>query len=338
VLSGAYLLIASIFTMETSKRSRFYAEEVEEHSEEGTWLVLVQKPKQLEMKQLLSCLKAYARSPMTLEAAGELGGKACMGFMNFRRVMYLRPKSRGGRLEAKKRERLGYTRIYPVTELDRQMAGAFGLVVLDRSEATPSCSGMTYVTLVELVLPYICPSSTVPQCWPLNLHIASIFTMQKLAVICRSISGRLGAEIVREHSEEGKLLVHIQKPLDTEMARAYGLVLPGWSDPTVSNDTTNTVDSCPPVEDTATGTTTAAPTAAPTATATTTAAPPVTATAPTATATATADKNYERDLKRDRQRPDFVNSPDYSLMSPELIAKREKLLEAFRDGRYIEID
>jgi hypothetical protein len=107
---------------------------------------------------------------------------------------------------------------------------------------------MTYVTLVALVIPYKGFSSTVllQQCCPLNLQIASIFTMQKLAVISQSISGSLSAEIVTEHSKEGKWLVHIHKPLDTEMARAYGLVLPGWSDPIVSNDTTDMVDFCPP--------------------------------------------------------------------------------------------
>jgi hypothetical protein len=72
--------------------------------------------------QLLSALKAYARSPMILEAAGEFGGAACMGFVNFRKLIYKRPQC-----EALKLERAGYTQLYPVTELDEEMALAFGM-------------------------------------------------------------------------------------------------------------------------------------------------------------------------------------------------------------------
>jgi hypothetical protein len=189
--------------------------------------------------------------------------------------------------------------------------------------------------------------------------------MQKLAVISQSISGSLSAEIVTEHSKEGKWLVHIHKPLDTEMARAYGLVLPGWSDPIVSNDTTDTIEFCPPVEETATSTTTAAPTTT------------VTATAPTATApnskwiqcnrtnsnsTTTnskwiqkwgteyienerrilrdfykTDRKYWRDLKRERQQPDYVENT-WKNLTKEQVAKRYELLQAYVDGRYVVIE
>jgi hypothetical protein len=131
VLSGAYLLTASIFTMETSSRFRFYGvEEVEEHSEEGKWLVVVQRPLKLEsMEQLLRSLKAFARSPTNLHAAGEIGGQACMALLHLRKLEYVFPQK-----DARKRERDGYTRIYPVTKLDAEMARAFGLVLLSDSD------------------------------------------------------------------------------------------------------------------------------------------------------------------------------------------------------------